>query len=50
MEQHCSPLAKRFPMVMLCAYDVREFDGQTVLETLKLHYDTFAHELGSFLS
>jgi excisionase family DNA binding protein len=50
MERQCTALAKRFPVVMLCAYDVREFDGRTVVETLKLHYDTFAHELGYFLS
>jgi excisionase family DNA binding protein len=50
LEHQSGALAKRFPMVMLCAYDVREFDGSTVLECLKLHHDTFAHELGSFLS
>jgi excisionase family DNA binding protein len=50
LEQQCGALAKRFPMVMLCAYDAREFDGLTMLECLKLHHDTFAHELGYFLS
>jgi excisionase family DNA binding protein len=50
LEQLANSLAKRFPMVMLCAYDVREFDGLAVLECLKLHHDTFAHELGYFLS
>ena len=50
LEQHLGALAKRFPIVMLCAYDVRRFDGPTILESLKLHYDTFAHELGYFLS
>jgi excisionase family DNA binding protein len=49
-EHHCGALAKRFPMVMLCAYDVRAFDGPTLLECLKLHHDTFVHELGYFLS
>jgi excisionase family DNA binding protein len=49
-EHQCGALAKRFPMVMLCAYDVREFDGQTIIESLKLHHDTFAYELGYFLS
>jgi len=48
-EHQCGALAKRFPVVMLCAYDVREFDGQTIIECLKLHYDTFAYELGYFL-
>jgi hypothetical protein len=50
LEHHCGTLAKRFPMVMLCAYDVRAFDGPSVLECLKLHHDTFAHELGYFLN
>lgn len=50
MEQQVGTLAKRFPIVMMCAYDVREFDGPTVLESLKVHHDTFAHELGYFLS
>jgi excisionase family DNA binding protein len=49
-EHHCGALAKRFPMVMLCAYDVRVFDGPTVLECLKLHHDTFAHEVRYFLN
>jgi excisionase family DNA binding protein len=49
-EHQCGALARRFPMVMLCAYDVREFDGLTILECLKLHHDTFAYEPGYFLS
>jgi transcriptional repressor of dcmA and dcmR len=49
-EQQCGALAKRFPMVMLCAYDVRAFDGETIIECLKLHHDTFSYELGYFLS
>jgi excisionase family DNA binding protein len=49
-EHQCGALAKRFPMVMLCAYDVRQFDGLTILECLKLHHDTFAYGPGYFLS
>jgi excisionase family DNA binding protein len=49
-EHQCGALAKRFPVVILCPYDVREFDGQTIIECLKLHHDTFAYELGYFLS
>jgi len=49
-ENQCGALAKRFPMVMLCPYDVREFDGTTILACIKLHHDTFAYELGYFLS
>jgi excisionase family DNA binding protein len=49
-EHQCGTLAKRFPVVILCPIDVREFDGQTIIECLKLHHDTFAHELGYFLN
>lgn len=49
-EHQCGALAKGFPLVMLCAYDVREFDAQTIIECLKLHHDTFAYELGYFLN
>jgi excisionase family DNA binding protein len=49
-EHQCGALAKRFPVVMLCAFDVREFDGQTIIECLKLHHDTFGYEFGYFLS
>lgn len=50
MEHLATALAKRFPMVILCPYDVREFDGPSLLEVLKLHYDTFMYEFGFFLS
>ena len=50
LEQQLSALAKRFPVVILCPCDVRQFDGQTIMECLKLHHDTFAHELGYFLN
>ncbi len=50
LEGQSGALSKRFPVVMLCAYDVREFDGLTMLECLKLHHDTLAYEVGYFLS
>jgi transcriptional repressor of dcmA and dcmR len=43
-------LAARFPMVVLCQYDVREFDGQTIYQALKAHPDLYSVHLGSFLS
>jgi excisionase family DNA binding protein len=49
-EHQFSGLAKRFPVVILCPVDVREFDGQSVIECLKLHHDTFAYGLGYFLN
>jgi excisionase family DNA binding protein len=50
LEQQVSLIVKRLPMVVLCPYDVRAFDGVTLLETLKLHFDTFEHRLGYFLN
>jgi excisionase family DNA binding protein len=42
-------LAKRFPMVTLCQYDVREFDGETIFLAIRSHPDLFSLHLGSFL-
>ena len=50
MERQIGSLAKRFPVVMLCAYDVRQFDALTLLECMKLHHDTLAYEFAYFLS
>jgi hypothetical protein len=50
LEQQLSAIVKRLPMVMLCPYDVRAFDGVTLLEALKLHFDTFEYRLGYFLN
>jgi excisionase family DNA binding protein len=50
LEQQLSAVVRRLPMVMLCPFDVRAFDGPTLLEGLKLHFDTFDHRFGYFLS
>lgn len=50
VERQVGPLFKRFPVVVLCAYDVRAFDGATVIEALKQHPDIFGRELGYWLS
>lgn len=50
LEHGLDTMAKRFPIVMLCAYDCRAFSGTAVLEGLKWHADTFAHPVGYFLS
>jgi transcriptional repressor of dcmA and dcmR len=42
-------LAKRFPVVYLCQYDVREFDGVALLSVLKDHPDIYELPLGTFL-
>lgn len=36
-------IAKRFPLVTLCQYDVRQFSCVTILSALKLHRDTFRY-------
>ena len=43
-------MAKRFPVVTLCQYDAREFDGETVLRVLKSHPDMFVQHIGGFLN
>jgi hypothetical protein len=43
-------IAARFPSVTLCAYDVREFDGQTIFDAMKAHTDLYDLRLGSFLN
>ena len=43
-------MAKRFPVVTLCQYDAREFDGEIILRVLKSHPDMFEHHMGGFLN
>jgi transcriptional repressor of dcmA and dcmR len=50
LEQELTTVVKRLPVVMLCPYDARAFDGIQVMEALKTHFDTFDYQLGYFLS
>jgi MEDS: MEthanogen/methylotroph, DcmR Sensory domain/Helix-turn-helix domain len=43
-------LARRFPTVTLCQYDVREFDGEIVFQAIRSHPDLYSLHLGTFLS
>ncbi len=43
-------LARRFPVVTLCQYDVRRFAGPDVLELLKCHQDTFRYPAARLLN
>ena len=43
-------VAKRFPAVTLCQYDVRVFDGEVIYDAFKSHPDTFDLRVGTFLS
>jgi transcriptional repressor of dcmA and dcmR len=38
-------IARRFPVVTICAYDVRKFSGVAVLDALKAHRDTFRYPI-----
>jgi transcriptional repressor of dcmA and dcmR len=43
-------MAKRYPVVTLCQYDAREFDGEIMLRALKSHPDMFEQHMGGFLN
>ena len=43
-------IARRFPVVTLCAYDARQYSGVAVLDALKAHRDTFRHPLEKALA
>jgi excisionase family DNA binding protein len=38
-------IVRRYPVVTVCAYDVRKFSGVEVLDALKAHRDTFRYPL-----
>jgi len=42
-------IAKRFPTVTLCQYDVRVFGGETIFDALRAHPDLYELGLASFL-
>jgi transcriptional repressor of dcmA and dcmR len=48
-EEGVNLLLKRYAVTTICQYDVREFDGPTILGALKAHPDVFEHHLGGFL-
>lgn len=41
--QYDERIARRFPVVTMCQYDVRHFSGLAVLESLKSHRDSFRY-------
>jgi transcriptional repressor of dcmA and dcmR len=43
-------IARRFPTVTLCQYDVRTFDGVLVFQALKAHPDVYDLKVGTLLS
>jgi excisionase family DNA binding protein len=42
-------LCKRFPVMTLCQYDVREFDGKTTFGAIQAHPDLFGRRIADFL-
>ncbi|PTL35784.1 hypothetical protein CLG94_08490 [Candidatus Methylomirabilis limnetica] len=49
-EMRLNLFAKRFPMVAICQYDVRRFNGVAILHVLKCHPDVFGYHFGRFLN
>lgn len=49
LENLLTGVVKRFPVVVLCLYDVRAFNGALILEAIKLHHETFTYGFGYFL-
>ena len=43
-------IARRYPVVTLCAYDARRFSGTGILDALKGHRDTFRYPLEKALA
>ncbi len=43
-------MSKRYPVAVLCQYDVREFDGVALVRALKAHPDMFELRFGAFLN
>ena len=49
-EEAFEVMFKRYPVVAMCQYDVRQFDGAALLRTLKAHPDLFGLRTGTFLN
>jgi transcriptional repressor of dcmA and dcmR len=49
-EEAFDVMAKRFPVVSLCQYDAREFNGEITLRALKAHPDMFLQHIGGLLN
>ena len=49
-EESFELMSKRYPVVVICQYDAREFGGLAILRALKAHPDLFDFRIGTFLS
>lgn len=43
-------MSKRYPVVVICQYDAREFSGAALVRALKAHPDLFDLRIGAFLN
>lgn len=43
-------MSKRYPVAVICQYDVREFNGVALVRALKAHPDMFELRIGAFLN
>jgi hypothetical protein len=49
-EQAYELMSSRYPLVTLCQYDAREFDGEMMLHVLKSYPDMSERNMGAFLN
>jgi excisionase family DNA binding protein len=49
-EEAFEVMYKRYPVVVICQYDVRDFTGLALLRALKAHPDMFGLRTGTFLN
>ncbi|HKB19250.1 MAG TPA: MEDS domain-containing protein [Candidatus Dormibacteraeota bacterium] len=49
-EEAFEVMSKRYPLAVMCQYDVRRFDGPALLRALKAHPDLFGLRIGTFLN
>ena len=49
-EEAFDVMCRRYSVVVLCQYDVREFSGSVILRSLKAHPDLFDFRLGTVLN
>ena len=49
-EEAFEVMCRRYPVAVMCQYDVRHFDGLAILRALKAHPDLFDLRTGAFLN
>jgi excisionase family DNA binding protein len=49
-EEAFEVMCRRYPVAVICQYDVRQFGGVSLLRAMKAHPDIFGFRLGAFLN